>query len=170
MSDEPQHGHLDDDLWSWIDQDEDDGDLPEVDPASVTAVMVVHGADEWLPRQLLSLAGLSPRPGRLVAVDTGSSESARGLLRRELDEGVLDEHFVYSDGSTQQRIWHLKYLGDGRYSGHADDVVGQAQGQIQPQHAHHKAQAQRRHQPALARAVVAPGAGGGPQALAVPMP
>ena len=91
MSDEPQHGHLDDDLWSWIDQDEDDGDLPEVDPASVTAVMVVHGADEWLPRQLLSLAGLSPRPGRLVAVDTGSSESARGLLRRELDEGVLDE-------------------------------------------------------------------------------
>ena len=27
------------------------------------------------------------------------------------DEGVLDEHFVYSDGSTQQRIWHLKYLG-----------------------------------------------------------
>lgn len=45
------------------------------------------------------------------------------------DEGVLDEHFVYSDGSTQQRIWHLKYLGDGRYSGHADDVVGQAQGQ-----------------------------------------
>jgi GT2 family glycosyltransferase len=91
LSDEPQHGHLDDDLWSWIDQDEDDGDLPEVDPASVTAVMVVHGADEWLPRQLLSLAGLSPRPGRLVAVDTGSSESARGLLRRELDEGVLDE-------------------------------------------------------------------------------
>ena len=31
------------------------------------------------------------RPGRLVAVDTGSSESARGLLRRELDEGVLAE-------------------------------------------------------------------------------
>lgn len=45
------------------------------------------------------------------------------------DEGVLDEHFVYSDGTTQQRIWHLKHLGDGRYSGRADDVVGQAQGQ-----------------------------------------
>ena len=39
------------------------------------------------------------------------------------DEGTLDEHFVYSDGSTQQRIWHLRHLGDGRYSGRADDVV-----------------------------------------------
>lgn len=45
------------------------------------------------------------------------------------DEGVLDEHFVYSDGTTQQRIWHLKYLGDGHYTGRADDVVGQAHGQ-----------------------------------------
>jgi hypothetical protein len=45
------------------------------------------------------------------------------------DEGTLDEHFVYSDGSTQQRTWHLRHLGDGRYSGRADDVVGEAQGQ-----------------------------------------
>jgi hypothetical protein len=45
------------------------------------------------------------------------------------DEGTLDEHFVYSDGSTQQRVWHLRHLGDGRYSGRADDVVGEAQGQ-----------------------------------------
>lgn len=45
------------------------------------------------------------------------------------DEGTLDEHFVYSDGSTQQRIWHLRHLGDGRYSGRADDVVGEAQGE-----------------------------------------
>ncbi|MFG6447118.1 DUF3833 domain-containing protein [Roseateles sp. BYS180W] len=45
------------------------------------------------------------------------------------DEGVLDEHFLYSDGSTQRRVWKLRHLGDGRYSGSADDVVGQAQGQ-----------------------------------------
>ena len=44
------------------------------------------------------------------------------------DEGTLDEHFVYSDGSTQQRVWHLRHLGDGRYSGRVDDVVGEAQG------------------------------------------
>ncbi len=45
------------------------------------------------------------------------------------DEGVLDEDFVYSDGSTQKRIWRLKYLGDGRYSGTADDVKGEAVGE-----------------------------------------
>lgn len=44
-------------------------------------------------------------------------------------EGVLDEAFTYSDGSTQRRIWRLTDLGDGRFVGRADDVVGQAQGQ-----------------------------------------
>ncbi len=45
------------------------------------------------------------------------------------DEGVLDEDFTYSDGTTQKRIWRLKKLADGRYTGTADDVVGTAQGQ-----------------------------------------
>ncbi len=45
------------------------------------------------------------------------------------EEGVLDEDFTYSDGTTQKRIWRLKHLGNGRYEGHADDVVGVAQGQ-----------------------------------------
>ena len=49
--------------------------------------------------------------------------------RWEGDEGVLDEHFSYSDGSTQRRIWRLKALGQGRYSGRADDVVGEAAGE-----------------------------------------
>ena len=44
-------------------------------------------------------------------------------------QGVLDESFVYSDGSTEKRIWRLTDLGAGRYSGRADDVVGEAQGQ-----------------------------------------
>lgn len=44
------------------------------------------------------------------------------------DQGVLDEDFVYSDGSTQKRIWKLTHLGDGRLSGQADDVIGTAQG------------------------------------------
>ncbi|OYU42587.1 MAG: hypothetical protein CFE44_23150 [Burkholderiales bacterium PBB4] len=46
------------------------------------------------------------------------------------NEGVLDEDFTYSDGSTQKRIWHLTRLADGRYTGRADDVVGEAQGQV----------------------------------------
>ncbi len=45
------------------------------------------------------------------------------------DEGVLDEDFVYSDGSLQKRIWRLKRLPDRRYTGTADDVVGEARGQ-----------------------------------------
>ncbi len=45
------------------------------------------------------------------------------------EEGVLDEDFVYSDGTTQKRIWRLKHLGNGCYEGRADDVVGVAQGQ-----------------------------------------
>jgi len=45
------------------------------------------------------------------------------------DNGVLDEDFVYSDGTTSKRIWRMKHLGDGRYSGTADDVVGVALGE-----------------------------------------
>jgi hypothetical protein len=45
------------------------------------------------------------------------------------DDGVLDEDFTYSDGTRQRRIWRLKKLADGRYTGRADDVVGEATGQ-----------------------------------------
>lgn len=45
-------------------------------------------------------------------------------------EGVLDEAFVYSDGTRQRRIWKLKAGPDGTYTGRADDVVGEASGQV----------------------------------------
>ncbi len=44
------------------------------------------------------------------------------------DDGVLDESFTYSDGTTQKRIWRLRREADGRYTGRADDVVGEAVG------------------------------------------
>ncbi|MCX7269011.1 MAG: DUF3833 domain-containing protein [Burkholderiales bacterium] len=44
------------------------------------------------------------------------------------EQGVLDEDFVYSDGTTQKRIWTLTHLGDGRFSGQAGDVIGSAEG------------------------------------------
>ena len=47
----------------------------------------------------------------------------------EGNQGVLDEAFSYSDGTTQRRVWRLTKHVDGRYTGHADDVVGQAEGQ-----------------------------------------
>ena len=44
------------------------------------------------------------------------------------NKGVLDEQFKYDDGSTQQRIWQIEYLGNGQYTGRANDVVGIAKG------------------------------------------
>jgi hypothetical protein len=48
--------------------------------------------------------------------------------RWEGREGTLDERFTYSDGSTERRVWRLTDLGNGRYEGRADDVVGVAEG------------------------------------------
>ncbi|MEY2622187.1 MAG: hypothetical protein RIT26_2007 [Pseudomonadota bacterium] len=47
------------------------------------------------------------------------------------DDGVLDEQFIYSDGTRQRRVWRLRHEGQGRYSGRADDVVGTAIGESQ---------------------------------------
>ncbi len=47
------------------------------------------------------------------------------------DDGVLDEEFTYSDGTKQKRVWRMKHLGNGRFSGTADDVVGVALGEQQ---------------------------------------
>jgi len=46
----------------------------------------------------------------------------------EGDTGTLDEHFSYSDGTTQRRVWTLKKIGEDRYVGTASDVVGEANG------------------------------------------
>ncbi len=48
----------------------------------------------------------------------------------EGNKGTLDERFVYSDGTRQQRIWRLTLGPDGQVTGEADDVVGQARGQV----------------------------------------
>jgi hypothetical protein len=45
------------------------------------------------------------------------------------EQGVLEEDFVFSDGERQRRVWYLTHLGDGRYTGRADDVVGTATGE-----------------------------------------
>lgn len=45
------------------------------------------------------------------------------------DQGVLEEDFVYSDGAKERRVWRITHHGQGRYTGRADDVVGEAQGQ-----------------------------------------
>ena len=44
------------------------------------------------------------------------------------DTGTFDEDFTYSDGSKEKRIWTIKKLSGGRYTGTAADVLGEAQG------------------------------------------
>jgi Protein of unknown function (DUF3833) len=44
--------------------------------------------------------------------------------------GTLDESFDYSDGTKQKRIWKLTEVSPGKYIGSADDVVGEAQGNL----------------------------------------
>ena len=41
---------------------------------------------------------------------------------------VLDESFLYDDGETENRVWTIDILGDGKYEGRADDVIGVANG------------------------------------------
>lgn len=46
------------------------------------------------------------------------------------DTGVLDESFSWSDGTKSRRVWTLTKLADGTLRGRADDVVGEAVGEI----------------------------------------
>ena len=45
------------------------------------------------------------------------------------NELTLDEKFLYDDGEKDQRIWKIKILGNKKYSGTADDVIGTAVGE-----------------------------------------
>lgn len=48
----------------------------------------------------------------------------------EGNQGTLEEDFVYSDGTTERRVWVLTEQGNGRYTGRAGDVVGEAEGTV----------------------------------------
>ena len=48
--------------------------------------------------------------------------------RWEGDTGVLEEDFVYSDGTKERRVWTLKRVAPDRFIGTAADVVGEASG------------------------------------------
>ena len=50
--------------------------------------------------------------------------------RREGDKLILDERFLYSDGTRQRRVWTLTPDGTGRWIGTAGDVVGEAIGEV----------------------------------------
>lgn len=47
----------------------------------------------------------------------------------EGNDGRLEEHFIFSDGKTDQRVWQIKVHDDNNFSATAHDVVGKAKGQ-----------------------------------------
>jgi len=55
---------------------------------------------------------------------------ARWTVQNGKKVGVLDEHFTYSDGTTQRRVWTLTEVAPQRYEGTADDVIGKAAGTV----------------------------------------
>ena len=48
----------------------------------------------------------------------------------EGDTGILDENFSWSDGTKSRRVWTLTKQADGSFRGRADDVVGEAIGEV----------------------------------------
>jgi len=74
--------------------------------------------------------------GKVIAHGIFQDRSGQVVRRFTVDmdgrwdgnQGVLDEHFTYSDGKKERRVWRLTQHADGRYTGTADDVVGTANG------------------------------------------
>lgn len=92
-------------------------------PADYAAEKPVLDLKTYFNGELIAHGMFSDRSGRVqrrfVATITGTWQG---------NQGVLDERFVWSDGKTERRVWRLTDLGGGRWSGRADDVVGEAVG------------------------------------------
>lgn len=48
----------------------------------------------------------------------------------EGDRGTLLEEFHFDDGEIQYRTWVLTNMGNGKYVGRAEDVIGEAKGSV----------------------------------------
>ena len=101
--------------------------------ASCGSVDVTRYADE---KPTLDLAHFFSQPVKAWGMfQKRSGEVAKRfevdiVSRREGNNLILDERFLYSDGTRQRRVWTLTPEGQGRWSGRADDVVGVAEGQV----------------------------------------
>ncbi|TEA63761.1 DUF3833 domain-containing protein [Pseudomonas sp. CH235] len=101
--------------------------------ASCTSVDVTHYADQ---QPALDLQRFFSQPVKAWGMfqKRGGEVTKRFevniVSRREGNNLILDERFLYSDGTRQHRVWTLTPEGQGRWSGRAGDVVGVAQGQV----------------------------------------
>ena len=94
------------------------------DVAQYAAERPVLELDRFFNGKVIAHGIFQNRSGQVVRRFTVDMEG-----RWQGNQGILDEHFTYSDGKTERRIWRLTKTQDGRYTGTADDVVGTATGQ-----------------------------------------
>lgn len=71
-----------------FDEDEVEDDRPPR-RHDVTAVLVAHDGARWLPAVLTALGRSTRLPDRLVAVDTGSTDTTPELLARAVEAGLV---------------------------------------------------------------------------------
>jgi hypothetical protein len=93
-----------------------------VDVAQYAAEMPVFDVARYFNGTIDGWGMFQDRSGKVVKRFT-----VRIDARWDGNRGTLDEHFVFSDGTTQNRIWQLVKDGD-RYTGTAGDVVGTGTG------------------------------------------
>ena len=66
--------------------------------------------------------------GEFVNARDGTRRSVRVRMRGDWDGRVLTlvEDFVFSDGEKDRKTWRFTRIGEGRYTGTREDVIGEA--------------------------------------------
>ncbi|MEQ9490074.1 MAG: DUF3833 domain-containing protein [Alphaproteobacteria bacterium] len=117
--------------------------MPSRLAAVLLSIFLLSGCQSMVPSDF---AGTEPRlliedyfQGKTRA--WGIFEDRFGKLRRQFTvdidgtwDGevlVLDEHFEYSDGEKDRRVWRIRKTGDHTYEGSAGDIIGTARGEAQ---------------------------------------
>jgi len=95
-----------------------------IEPAQYAAEKPVLDLKSYFNGELDAWGVFQDRSGRVVRRFTVVMKCSW-----DGDTGTLDEDFTYSDGTRQKRVWTIRRLPDGRYTGTASDVVGEASGQ-----------------------------------------
>ncbi|NWB68682.1 DUF3833 domain-containing protein [Pseudomonas sp. I8001] len=101
--------------------------------SSCGSVDVKHYADQ---QPQLDLVSFFSKPVKAWGIfEKRSGEVAKRFevniaSRREGENLILDERFLYSDGTRQQRVWTLTPNGPNHWRGRAGDVVGEARGEV----------------------------------------
>ncbi len=51
--------------------------------------------------------------------------------KKDNNQFVLTEDFIWSDGEQQNRVWHLTFQDDKNFTGTAKDIIGTAKGKLE---------------------------------------